>query len=303
MSTVNKYIIISPARDEEELIEYTLKSVIRQTIKPLEYIIVNDGSSDGTGKIIEGYSKDHPWIRVIDLPDRGYYTYGNGIITAFNKGLDEVNKKDYEFIVKLDCDLSFDEHYFENLLRQFSLDEKLGIASGQTYFLNGKNRLVWEDAPLDHTVGPCKVYRKECFRDINGLVVSLGWDHIDEVAARMNGWRTRSYPEYKLLHHRIMGSRLGILRGNMRHGHADYITGYHVPYFMIKSFYRLFTKPYLVGSMASFYGFFKNYFIGEKRIVNKEFRIYYRREQIRKLVQKKFWKLYLEKYGITKKIL
>src|SRR5688500_8483764 len=95
------YIIISPARDEEEFIERTLDSVIAQTIRPIEYIIVNDGSTDNTGKIVKAYSKNYPWIRIVDLPDRGYYKYGNGIIAAFNKGLETLNSKDYEFIVKL----------------------------------------------------------------------------------------------------------------------------------------------------------------------------------------------------------
>lgn len=300
MNDLNKYIIISPARDEEQLIEHTLKSVISQTIQPAEYVIVNDGSTDNTTSIVKRYSQIYPWIKIIDLPNRGYYKYGNGVIAAFNAGLESVTSIDYEFIVKLDCDLSFDEFYFENLLHEFAMDDKLGISSGQTYFFNAKNKLIWEDAPLDHTVGPSKVYRRKCFDDINGLVVSLGWDHVDEVTARMKGWKTRSFPEYKILHHRIMGSRLGILKGNMRHGHADYITGYNVPYFLVKSFYRLFSRPFILGSAASFYGFFKNYFVGKKRIVSKEFRRYYRREQMKKLVQKNFWKLYLSKYKLLK---
>lgn len=297
---MTEYVIIATARDERHFIAYTLNSVIAQTIRPLEYIIVNDGSKDKTGDVINQYSNLYPWIRRIDLPDRGHYQYGGGIIEAFYAGLKQINSKTYKAIVKLDCDLSFDEHYFENLLKELSKNPRLGIVSGQTYYLNKDKKLIWEDAPLHHTVGPSKVYRRECFEDINGPIRALGWDHVDEVTARMKGWETKSYPDYKLLHHRVMGSRFGVLKGNMRHGHADYITGYHPVYFLAKTFYRLFSRPFITGSIASFLGFSRNYFFHGKRVVNREFIRFYRNEQLGKLTEKDFWKLYLVKYKLFK---
>jgi len=295
-----EYIIIAAARDEAQLIRYTLESVIAQRVRPVEFIIVNDGSTDGTDVIIKAYTQKYTWIHCVDLPDRGLYKYGDGIIQAFYAGFKKIKSKNYKFIVKLDCDLSFDEYYFENLLKEFSGNPNLGIASGQTYYLNRRGKLVWEDAPLDHTVGPSKVYRRECFEAINGLKISLGWDHIDEVTARMKGWETRSYPNFKLLHHRVMGSRLGILKGLMRHGHADYITGYHPVYFFAKTIYRVFSRPLIVGSAASFWGFFKSYATATKRIVDRDVIQFYRTEQLNKLKQLRFWKLYLIKYKFIK---
>ncbi len=294
------YLVISTARDEERLIEHTLNSVIAQRIRPVEYIVVNDGSSDRTGAIIKHYAEKHPWIICVDLPNRGSYAYGNGIIEAFYAGLEKRSRGDYDFVVKLDCDLSFAADYFENLLAKFSANPKLGIASGQTYYMSKSGKLIWEDAPLDHAFGPSKMYRRECFEAIGGPIRHLGWDHVDEVMARMCGWQTRSYPELALLHHRLMGSRMGVLRGNMRHGRADYITGYHPLYFLAKTGYRFFSPPYFVGSLASFYGFFKSAFTRKKRVVNRAYIRFYRREQLAKLVQKRFWRLYLVKYKILK---
>ncbi|MEP7251735.1 MAG: glycosyltransferase family A protein [Ginsengibacter sp.] len=297
---ITEYIIVSTARDEEKLIQLTLDSVIAQSIRPAEYIIVNDGSKDSTGEIINKYSQLYPWIRTVDLADRGYYQYGSGIIQAFYAGLEKIDFKNYKVLVKLDCDLSFDKFYFENLLRELSDNPELGIVSGQTYCKGKNNKLIWEDAPLDHTVGPSKVYRRECFEEINGLIVSLGWDHVDEVVARMKGWRTKSYPAFQLLHHRSMGSRLGKLRGYVRHGRADYITGYHPAYFFAKTVYRLFSPPFVIGSIASFWGFAMPFVLNKKRIVHRQFIKHYRKEQLRKLTQKKFYSLYLHKYKLSK---
>jgi hypothetical protein len=124
----------------------------------------------------------------------------------------------------------------------------------------------------------------------------LGWDHIDEVEARMNGWKTRSYPELKLIHLRKMGSRQGVLAGYKRHGKADYLTGYHWLYFFLKSLYRVFSKPYLFGSIASAVGFFSSMIKNEKKVVDKSFEKFYRKEQLMHLFNTKFWNLYFQKF-------
>ncbi len=294
----NKYIIISPARDESTSIQFTINSVIQQTIKPSEYIIVNYGSKDNTAEKVLEYSKEYPWIKLVNHPDRRYHKYGGGVVKAFYYGLSNLASKEFDFIVKLDCNLSFDEFYFENLLREFNYNQKLGITSGQTYFFNHKNKLIWEAAPIDHTRGPSKMYRRECFESMNGLVKSLGWENIDEVTARMNGWKTRSYPDYKIIHHKALGSNGDYFKGNIRHGHTDYITGYHIAYFLIKSIYGLFRKPYFIGSLASMYVFFRNYILNKERVVDKAFCNYIRSEQLKKLVNKNFWDFYLEKYNV-----
>jgi biofilm PGA synthesis N-glycosyltransferase PgaC len=297
-----QYIIISPARNEEKHIEKTINSVINQTKKPKYYVIVNDGSTDNTSAIINRFAAVHDWIKEIKLSDRGFHKYGSGVMEAFYTGLNYLRDQEYDFVVKLDCDLSFNAYYFEDLFKEFHADEKLGIASGQTFFLNPKGELIWEDAPLDHTRGPSKVYRKQCFEEIGGLKISLGWDNMDEVTARMKGWTTRSFKEYQLVHHRQLGSNIGIIKGNIRHGYTDYITGYSNAYFILKTFYRLFSKPFFIGSLASFYGYYRCYFIREPRAVDREFRKYYQKEQISKLWNPRFWNFYLEKYNVPWRI-
>jgi len=49
------YVLITPARNEEAFIEKTLQSVIKQTILPAKWVIVNDGSTDATSSIVRPY--------------------------------------------------------------------------------------------------------------------------------------------------------------------------------------------------------------------------------------------------------
>ena len=43
-----KYVVITPVRDEENYIRFTIQSMINQTLRPQEWIIVDDGSTDKT---------------------------------------------------------------------------------------------------------------------------------------------------------------------------------------------------------------------------------------------------------------
>jgi len=120
-----RYIIISPVRDEAPYIEFTLESVIHQTVKPILWVIVNDGSTDATGQILDKYSTHYEWIKVVHRGNRGYRAAGSGVINAFNEGYASIDIENSDFIVKLDGDLSFDSDYFERCFSQFKLDGTL----------------------------------------------------------------------------------------------------------------------------------------------------------------------------------
>ena len=69
MLTLPGYVLITPARNEAQFIELTIKSVMAQTVLPLKWIIVSDGSTDGTDDIVRKYVADHPWVELVRTPD------------------------------------------------------------------------------------------------------------------------------------------------------------------------------------------------------------------------------------------
>jgi glycosyltransferase involved in cell wall biosynthesis len=278
-----KYIIISPVRNEEKNIEYTIKSVISQTIKPLVWIIVDDGSSDATAEIIKNHAQKHDWISLIQLPDRGHYDLmEGGEIKAFYKGYETIKEKKYEFLAKLDGDISFDKHYFENLFREFYLNKKLGIASGLCY-IQKNGELIPEKTYKKHPRGPARIYRRDCWDDIGGVEDKLTWDAIDAYKARMLGWDTANFQNIKATHHVKTWKKGGLIHGLIRAGRLQYLMGTHYLFFTAKIIKRSFSRPYIFGAAVMLYGYIRSYLAKEQRVPEPELMSFIRREQLKRL--------------------
>lgn len=287
---MNRYVIVTPIRDEEKFIEATIASVQAQTLLPAEWVIVDDGSTDRTGEIIDRYASQFPWIRVVHRENRGFRKSGGGVMEAFYDGFKALRCREWDFVVKLDGDLSLQPTYFEKCFEHFESDPKLGIGGGDIYHeLGGVQKL--EATPKFHVRGATKIYRRACWEAIDGLWRAPGWDTIDEVKANMLGWTTYSFGELKIAHHRLTGTAEGLLRDRIKHGVACYVSGYS-PLFVIASCAsRLVKKPYVAGSAAIAYGFLKGYCVRMPRVNDKQLIKYLRTQQLRRLCGlKTIWK-------------
>lgn len=276
-----KYVIVTPVRDEEKNISATIEAVAKQSIQPVEWVIVNDGSTDKTGVIVDAYAQQFPWLHAVHRVNRGFRKSGGGVIEAVNEGLRAIKSEDWAFIVKLDGDLTFTPDYFRRCFDYFLKNPKLGIGGGEIYHEKA-GVLLLEENPKFHVRGATKIYRRECWEAIGGLVPAAGWDTIDEVKANMLGWDTGSFEDLHLIHHRFTGSADGQLRDNMKHGIACYISGYHPLFVAASSVYRLVKKPYLLGSCAIWYGYLKGYLTRMPRVEDRLVS-YIRAQQLRRL--------------------
>jgi len=277
-----KYAIITPVRDEEKYIEGTIESVRRQTILPAEWVIVDDGSTDRTGDLLDEAAAQLPWIRVIHRMNRGFRKSGGGVMEAFYEGYKALQRNDWEFIVKLDGDLSFPPDYFEKCFEYFRSDPDLGIGGGEIHHdIYGKLKL--EKSPRFHVRGATKIYRKTCWEAIGGLWPAPGWDTIDEVKANMLGWKTYAFTDLHLLHHRFTGSEEGLLRDRVKHGMVCYISGYHPLFVVASCLYRITQKPYIIGSAAILYGYLKARLTHPPRLEERSYVGYIRDQQLRRL--------------------
>lgn len=276
---MTKFIIISPVRNEENYILNTILSVINQTIIPTEWIIVNDGSTDSTKTIIEKTIVDYPWIKLINLDDRGYYYPGTGVVNVIKKGFENISTNDWDYLVKLDCDITIEANYFENILKEFENNPNLGIASGAIFLLeNGKE--IKEKSQSDHPWGASKIYRRKCYNEINGWKAIPGWDLADLLSAQMNGWETRCFDQYKIYHYRKTGSRRSdITSGMFLLGRFHFRYGYGVVYTFIKSIYHLTEKPVIIGGISIFLGYIYAFIRQEDRLFEKNMRIFLRKKQ------------------------
>jgi glycosyltransferase involved in cell wall biosynthesis len=280
----SKYVIVSPVRNEEEFLPLAVDSLAAQTIRPRQWIIVDDGSSDSTAAIARAAAREHEWIRVVQRADRGFRQPGGGVIDAFYDGLLVNAEVDWEFVVKLDGDLSFEPDYFARCLDRFARDRSLGIGGGTICRKRG-SALVSEapDDPPFHVRGATKIYRRECWDAIEGLIRAPGWDTVDEYRANMLGWTTYTFPDLKLWHHRPAGAAQGTWKNWVKNGLANYVAGYHPLFMACKCVKRAVDPPYGIVALGLMAGFVSGYFRRVPQVGDPALIQYVRQQQLRRL--------------------
>lgn len=279
-----RYIVITPARNEEENIGHTIQSMAAQTILPAAWVIVNDGSTDRTAALIDAASKAHPWIIPVHRADRGFRQQGGGVVQAFNDGFARVASEPWDFLIKFDADLSFEPDYFARCFQKFTDDPTLGIGGGMiSHPVNGV--LVSESPgdPAFHVRGATKIYRRACWDVLGGLLQAPGWDTIDELKANMLGWRTRSFPDIPIQHHRYTGTVDGTWKNAVKFGLANYITGYHPLFMFLKCARRATKRPIVIGALGLWWGFCKGYINRVAQVQDRALIRYVRQQQLNKL--------------------
>jgi biofilm PGA synthesis N-glycosyltransferase PgaC len=282
-TTALNYVLITPARNEAQFIESAINAVTRQTVRPLKWVIVSDGSTDATDDIVRGHTAAHPWIELIRMPERRDRHFA-GKAAAFNAGLARVRNLPYDVIGNLDADVSFDERYCALLLHKFEEDPTLGVAG--TPFKDPSLEYDYRFVSIEHVSGPCQMFRRECFEAIGGYQQARlgGVDHIAVISARMNGWRTQTYQDTFFVHRRPMGScGQNALRSRFRNGAVDYALGSHPVWELCRAAYQMTRRPHVVGALMLLAGYLSAAVRGEERSVSREFVEFHRREQMQRL--------------------
>jgi len=283
------YVVISPVKDEEKFIEATLQSMVAQTVKPVRWIVVDDGSGDRTPDMVEAYTRQHAWITLVRLPRRKERGAGSPVVRAFHAGWEMVEQGTFDFVVKMDCDLRLPATYFEQLLEKFHNDPGLGITSG-AYVEETENGWRRVAMPEYHAAGATKVIRARCFEEIGGFVASRGWDTVDEIRARTRGWRTCHFPELTFEHLKPEGSSRGALYTSRLHGEVYYLTGGPAAFFLFKALHRMvFGRPPLVAGMMLLAGYLKPMVLGRQRLVTKAEARHYQR-----MMNQRMWTGFME---------
>jgi poly-beta-1,6-N-acetyl-D-glucosamine synthase len=283
MAENTSYVIITPARNEAQFIELTLKSVIAQTIPPLKWVIVSDGSTDGTDDIVRKYTVNNPWIELLRMPERAERHFA-GKVYAFNAGYSKAKDLNPDIIINLDADVSIEPDHFQFLLTKFAEDPKLGVWGSP--FREGSRQYDYRFSNIENVWGGCQVFRRECFEGIGGYVPAKGGciDHIAVVSARMNGWKTRTFTEKVCIHHRVMGTaQQGALKARFNMGAKDYSVGNHPVWELCRAFYQMTNPPFVIGGFVLVAGYVWSALRRVGIPVSREVAAFTRREQMQRL--------------------
>jgi glycosyltransferase involved in cell wall biosynthesis len=284
MSGLPSYVIVTPARNEAQFIEATIKSVVAQTVLPLKWLIVSDGSTDGTDDIVRKYTTKYSWIELVRMPERRERHFA-GKVHAFDAGYETIGDLKYQVIVSLDGDISFGEDYFSYLLHKIGDDPALGLVG--TPFKEGSNSTYdYRFVNIEHVSGACQVFHRSCFEEIGGYTpVKAGCiDHIAVVSARMKGWKTRTFTDHVCFHHRDMGTaQQNILIARFKNGRKDYSIGNHPIWEVSRVVYQMSRRPLILGGMMLACGYVWAMLRREQRPVSTEVMTFVRREQMARL--------------------
>ena len=278
------YVLITPAHNEAAFIGQTIDSVVAQTLRPLKWVIVSDGSTDGTDEIVRRYVAQHEWIQLVRMPEREERHFA-GKVMAFNAGYERVQEDDFEVVGSLDADITFDAGYLQFLMGKFVEDPTLGVA-GTPFCEGGGATYNYHFTSPEHVSGACQLFRRRCFEAIGGYVPLKvgGIDLVAVTTARMHGWKTRTFTEKMSQHHREMGSaNHGKLAASYKAGFHDYLMGVHPVWQFVRSLYQMTRKPWLVGGAFLLAGYVIAASRSAKRPVSIEFVAFRRGEQMRRL--------------------
>jgi glycosyltransferase involved in cell wall biosynthesis len=286
------YVLVTPAHNEASYIEKTIQSVIRQTVLPLRWVIVSDGSTDGTDEIVARYLEGRPWLELVRLPPRKERHFA-AKVQAFRAGYERVKNLPFDVIGNLDADVSFEDDFLQYLLDKFQLLPNLGVAG--THYVEGEFH-SYRDSHINvhHVNGQVQLFRRRCFEDIGGYVPIRGGgiDWVAVTTARMKGWLTYSFPDRVFQHHRKMGTAGGSeLKARFHYGKKDYFLGGDPLWQIMRGAFQMTKKPYIVGGLLLITGYAWCAVLRKERPISAELMRFHRAEQrqrMRSLVSDRF---------------
>jgi poly-beta-1,6-N-acetyl-D-glucosamine synthase len=278
------YVLVTPARNEAQFLSQTIEAVIAQTVKPLKWAIVSDGSTDGTDEIVSRYAAEHAWIELVRMPERTERHF-TGKALAVRAGAERMAGLPYAVIASLDGDITFEADHFEFLLGKLKGDDRLGIV-GTPYRDTTNETYDYRFVSTDHVSGACQVFRRACWEEIGGYALSKGGaiDTIATLTARSKGWKTRTFTEKMALHHRVIGTAENSqIKSRFILGRRDWMIGNSAVWELFRGIHQMRKPPYVVRGAAIVAGYVWAACTGVERPVPPELRAFRRKEQMAQL--------------------
>ena len=281
-----KYYIVIPSYNEEALIPLTLQSLISQTVLPSKIVVVNDNSTDKTAEIVLDFAKENPYISLVNKTSENIHLPGSKVIQAFQKGFETLDEN-YDLIVKLDADLIFPSNYFETIIKHFQSDSKIGMAGGFCYIEKNGDWVLENLTDKDHIRGALKAYRKDCFKEIDGLKPAMGWDTVDELLCKYYNWKVVTDESLHVKHLKPTGVNYN-KTARYKQGEAFYSLGYGFFITAIASakLAMMKKKPFLF--LDYLQGFWKAKSAKKPMLVNPEQAKFIRNYRLQKMKEKLF---------------
>jgi len=292
------YILVTPCKNEEGSLPKLAESVINQTKRPELWVIVDDGSTDSTPEILQELATNQSWIKTIKLSEKPRdlgihvsYVYRTGFDYAIEYCVN--NEIKYGHIGSVDADIILDSDYFEYLIHEFEINKNLGICSGHIGNIIA-DAVVWSDFRVDLPSGGARLWRKKCFEDTGGYLLTCSPDSVSNVKAKIKGWDTRVFDDVKAISTRPYSSADGQWNGYKKLGANNYFIGYVPLHVLLKSIKMLYSRTgyFKTGvGVAYIYGYLSEYLKRAPKIEDDEILEYYMDNRLKEILCMKLRRL------------
>jgi poly-beta-1,6-N-acetyl-D-glucosamine synthase len=279
------YVLVTAAYNEEKFIENLIRSVVAQTLQPLRWVIVSDGSTDRTDEIVRSYAAECSFIRLHQITEDHPRNFA-AQVHAINSGFAQLRDIYFDFVGNLDADITLEPTYFSALLRKFDADPTLGLAGGYVCEKHRGEFLPRKTNNPESVAHAVQLFRLRCWEQLGCIYVPLpfgGPDWLAEVTSRMNGWTVKSFTDLPVHHHRPTGGVEGWLKAEYRLGNLDYAMGAHPLFELFKIVRRLPGRPYIIRPLVRLFAFVEASVRKKGRCVPKELVAFLRREEMARI--------------------
>ncbi len=280
-----RHVVITPSRNDETHLRKLFNSMINQTLIPSEWIIVLHNPKETISHSLQSDFAPFKWISIVIVNDDSNRKRGAQIARMVNFGISKLSCK-WDYLSKIDADMTLPSDYFEQLFAEFSKNPNLGIASGSCYIIENGSRKK-EKVSENHTRGGLKTYREQCYDQICGIREVDGWDGVDNILAQMRDWETMNFSKIEVLHGRRTGSSSGLLRGCFESGRFAYSLRYFFPFIIARSIHQMFRKPIFFGGIFMFSGYIFGVITRKKPSLSKDEAMFLHKSQKNRLT---FWR-------------
>lgn len=275
------YLLITPCKNEIDNLPKLIESVLNQAIRPIIWVIVDDGSTDGSLAVEKEASKNYPWIHILEINEESKRDLGPHLSLIVKKGfeyamyLSDEHKLDYQFVGNLDADLSIPRSFFKELMDEFESDSKLGAASGGIKLTKNNQIVHVTGLPEDEPSGGDMLIRKKCYEECNGIPVTYSWDSVFKAKVRLKGWRTKRFEKIVALESRDVSNAEGYWNGYIKYGQSSYYLNFHPIHALLKGVLYVSQKPYYIG-VAFVIGYFKDFLLRKDQVADEELKTYFK---------------------------
>lgn len=281
MDRLSRYLLVTPLRDEIGLLHDLVATIRAQELPPLRWVIVDDGSRDGTAEELERLVAREPWIHVARLPTaadprpspaRHGEVVAHGLRVAAE--LAEAEGIDFEFIANVDADVRCPPQLLVELIARVAQDRAVGIASCRVVEVRDDGRSVAQPEPVCGTPrASLRVWRRACVEEI-GVAGVPHWAGVTGVRARNRGWKTIVYPDLSAETVRPDGTRHGWWHGYRRDGRASWDIGLH-PLLLVTEAVHATVRERDLRGVAMVSGYVEGALSGRRRVLDAEVRDFF----------------------------